>query len=141
MTGQDQLTPEEIEILRKTWCTVGKSVEMAIDFYNRLFYLYPALRPLFKEAIRLQARKFTAHISYLIKNIDNWNIIQVDIEELGKRHVTYEVKPQHYDFVKEALFYSMKIHLNQDWNEDVESAWIKFYKMVADQMMQFHHKN
>jgi hemoglobin-like flavoprotein len=140
MTTNNKLTSTEMESIRKTWTTVGNSIEMAIDFYNRLFYLYPSLRPMFKEDIRLQARKFTAHIFYLIKNMDNWSAIHSDIKELGKRHDTYEVKSQHYDFVKEALFYAMKTHLRGEWNESAESAWIKFYGMVAEEMMNFHHK-
>ena len=136
----ESLTPMEIEFIKRTWGKVGNSVEMAIDFYNRLFYLYPALRPLFKEDIRLQSRKFTAHLSYLIKNIQDWNNIQADIEELGKRHASYEVRSQHYNFVKESLFYSLKTHLSNDWTESTEIAWNKFYKLVADRMMSFHHQ-
>jgi hemoglobin-like flavoprotein len=139
MTENEKLSEAEMEFIRKTWGTVGNSIEMAIDFYNRLFYLYPELRPLFKEDIRLQARKFTAHMFYLVKNVDNWASIQNDIQDLGRRHHSYEVKSQHYDFVREALFFAMKEHLREGWNTAVEVAWVKFYAMVASRMMQFHH--
>ena len=130
----EMLTLREVENVQKTWEMVGDSVEMAIDFYNRLFYRYPGLRPLFKEDIRMQARKFTAHLSYLIKNLYDWKRIQLDIEELGKRHVSYEVKEEDYTYVQEALIYALKNHLKDEWDENTAQAWIKLYRMIAELM-------
>jgi hemoglobin-like flavoprotein len=141
MTKNEPLTAEQVEAVQNTWKQVEGSIELAIDFYNKLFYLYPSLRPLFKEDIRMQARKFTAHLSYLIKHVKNWETINSDVEELGKRHVAYQVKAQHYDHVGEALFYALQLHLKTKWDAQVEAAWGKFYKIVADKMMgSYHHK-
>jgi hemoglobin-like flavoprotein len=141
MTEKEQLTEEQMEAVQNSWKQVEGSIELAIDFYNRLFYLYPALRPLFKEDIRTQARKFTAHLSYLIKHVRNWDAINTDVQELGKRHVTYQVKPLHYEHVGEALFYALRFHLKTKWDAPVEEAWQKFYRIVADKMMGSpHHK-
>lgn len=139
MIDDEKLTREEIALITETWSMVGDSVEMAIDLYNRLFYLYPAIRPLFKENIQLQARKFTAHIGYVITHLNDWNRIQPDITELGHRHAGYEVKAPHYEYVGEALIFALQRHLKDKWNEDVELAWVKFYKVVATLMMGSHH--
>jgi hemoglobin-like flavoprotein len=92
MTKNEPLTAEQVEAVQNTWKQVEGSIELAIDFYNKLFYLYPSLRPLFKEDIRMQARKFTAHLSYLIKHVKNWETINSDVEELGMR-CSYTLKP------------------------------------------------
>lgn len=133
------LTQEEITLIQHSWATVSYSADMVIDFYNLLFEVYPRLRPLFKEDTRLQARKFTAHISYLISHINDWDRLQSDLAELGKRHVHYEVKAEYFDYVREALFPTMKRHMGGEWNEATEAAWMKFYQMVADRMTGVAH--
>ncbi len=139
MVDDKKLTPEEIAVITETWLMVGDSVEMAIDLYNRLFYLHPSIRPLFKENIQLQARKFTAHIGYVVTHLNEWSRIQPDINELGQRHTGYEVKTAHYEYVGDALIFALQRHLKGKWNEQVELAWIKFYRLVANQMMGSHH--
>jgi hemoglobin-like flavoprotein len=135
----DLLNFSDVEIIQSSWMQVEGSIELAIDFYNKLFYLYPSIRPLFKEDIRTQARKFTAHLSFLVKNINSWSYLHKDVEDLGKRHVQYEVKTSHYEQVRLALFHALKIHLKNSWTPETELAWTKFYMMVADKMKEAHH--
>lgn len=135
-TESDPLTVEEKQLIQSSWTQLGHSADMITDFYNQLFNLYPRLRPLFKEDIRLQSRKFTAHISYLISHIHDWKRLEGDLDELGKRHINYEVKPEYFDYVKEALFPAMKKHMGEEeWNESIEQAWTKFYRLVTTRMI------
>ena len=133
------LTGDEIQLVQETWSRVENSIEMAIDFYNRLFYLYPFLRPMFKENIQLQARKFSAHVSLVIGNIKDRNTLQPMFEEMRNLHLNHNVKTRHYNYVQEALFYALKNHLVKEWDEHTESAWIKFYNIMASQMAASRH--
>ncbi len=133
------LTSMDVELVQNTWRKIEGSTEFAIDFYNKLFYLYPALRPLFKENIQMQARKVTAHFAYVINNIKNWEQVKPEIIALGRRHVKYEVQPEHYSHVADALFFALKAHLKEDWNSQVQIAWLKFYTTVTDEMLRAHY--
>ena len=139
MINNNKLTQHEVEIIKRTWGKVGDSVEVAIDFYNRLFYLSPVIRPMFKENIRLQARKFTTQISVLVEKISLRDAGSPEMNAFGKLHRATLVRPDHYGVVKEALFYTLKSHLKEEWNDCVEMAWIKFYKIIAATMMSSSH--
>jgi len=56
------------------------------------------------------------------------------VQEMGRRHVDYGVKDEHYDTVGEALIWTLGAGLKDDFTEDTKAAWIGVYTLVATTM-------
>jgi nitric oxide dioxygenase len=129
-----ELNDEEIIQLKQSWPHIKtQSEDFAITMYNRLFYLQPELRPLFKEDIRQQAKKFIDFLSFVISNLDDWSIVEREIFELGKRHVDYRVSPQDYEVVGSAFIFAIREIPSVDYR-----LWQKLYYKIAWAMTQAH---
>lgn len=56
------------------------------------------------------------------------------VQELGRRHVGYGVKDEHYDIVAEVLLWTLDKGLGPDFTPEVKDAWIAVYTTLADAM-------
>jgi len=56
------------------------------------------------------------------------------VEALGKRHVGYGVKDQHYDTVAGALLYTLEKGLGPAFTPEVKEAWTATYTVLAGAM-------
>eukprot|EP00977_Amphora_coffeiformis_P015264 scaffold4484_cov170-Amphora_coffeaeformis.AAC.4 len=52
--------------------------------------------------------------------------------DLGKRHVRYGVKPEMYEFMGEALVYTLEKLLGDDFKPEVREAWNQIYIELSD---------
>lgn len=60
---------------------------------------------------------------------------------LGKRHVSYGVKKEHYPIIGQALIETLKTGLKDSWNDQLEKAWGDVYTIVKDTMIGDHYEN
>lgn len=126
------LKEDDIELVRASWnSAMIQSSDIATIFYNRLFYLNPHLRPLFKNDIRTQAKEFLTFLSYIIDNLESWSEIRQEVIELGAKHVQYEVKAEHYEMGGRALFYALEKILNHEWDVKTQTAWSRLYTLIT----------
>lgn len=56
------------------------------------------------------------------------------IQDMGRRHVGYGVKPQHYDTVGEALLWTLDTGLGPAFTPEVKAAWTSAYTLLATVM-------
>jgi len=56
------------------------------------------------------------------------------VEDLGRRHARYGVKPQHYDTVGAALLWTLGRGLGEAFTPDVRAAWTETYGLLAKTM-------
>src|SRR5215813_9196247 len=75
-------------------------------FYNRLFELDPALKPLFNGDMVEQGRKLMAMIGTAVGGLDRLDAIVPAVQALGARHAGYGVTDVHYDTVARALLWT-----------------------------------
>ncbi len=130
------LSLEEIAFVRSTLKPI---VDLGDDFtkafYNRLFELNPSLRSLFAETnMTDQGREFLKMIATVVGALDKLGDIVPVVQDLGKRHVGYGVKPEHYETVGQALIETLKSALGDRLTPQAEQAWVKTYKVLADTM-------
>ena len=87
--------------IRESWALIRPAAAgVAHRFYDRLFELDPALRPLFHrsdpEALE---RKLVAALDEIVRLVtDPARLVSV-IVPLGRRHAAYGVRPEHYAVV------------------------------------------
>src|SRR5579859_3615674 len=100
-------------------------------FYNRLFELKPAVKPLFNSNIDEQGPKLIAMLAVLVKGLSNLESLTPAIQDLGRRHVAYGVKAEDYDVVGQALLLAMEQMLKEAFTPEVKDAWATLYTRLA----------
>ena len=129
------MTPEQIELVQSSWAKVVPISEHAADlFYGKLFELDPEVRSMFKGDMKEQGRKLMAILNTAVNSLKNIESIVSAIQDMGKRHVEYGVKDEHYDTVGAALIWTLGEGLKDDFTEDTKAAWVTVYTLVATTM-------
>lgn len=129
------MAPDDIKLVKDSWTKVVPISETAAElFYTKLFELDPSVRAMFKGDMKEQGRKLMAILNTAVNALDNLEAIVPAVQAMGKRHVGYGVKDEHYDTVGEALIWTLGAGLKDDFTEDTKTAWIGVYTLVADTM-------
>ena len=131
------MTPEQIEFVKTSFAAVEPIAEQAgLMFYDRLFTLDPALRPLFKGDMAAQSRALMSMIAVAVNGLDKLDTIVPAVQALGVRHAGYGVTAAHYDTVAAALLWTLGQGLGEAFTPEVETAWIAAYTLLATTMQQ-----
>jgi hemoglobin-like flavoprotein len=131
------LTPRQLQLVQNSLPGIAsRSADIATLFYDRLFSQHPELRGLFPENLAGQKKKLVAMLSFLVTNLHRINEIAPEIYELGRRHHSYDVSPDHYAYVGDALIWSLRRVLGLHFTPDLRDAWLAVYRMVAQVMQE-----
>jgi len=114
----------------------GREGELATVFYTRLFELDPALRLLFQRTREEQARKFFAMLSIVVNGLLTPESLLPIVRGLGRRHVDYGVKAEHYALVGEVLLWALANVLGAAFTPLIMSAWTAAYRALAAAMQE-----
>ena len=130
------LTPQQIELVTNSWEQVLPIKETAADlFYNKLFELDPALRPLFKDDIKVQGERLMNMIDVAVKALNRLEDVVPAVQAMGRRHKDYGVKESHYDTVAGALLWTLEQGLGEAFTAEVKDAWTQVYTVLATTMI------
>ncbi len=130
------MTDHNLSIVRSTWAKVLPIAEQAADlFYGRLFEIAPDVKPMFAETdMTAQKGKLLTALNLAVQNADNPDALIPLLEDMGRRHVGYGVKDEHYDAVGAALLWTLEQGLGADFTEEARAAWSGVYGLVSDTM-------
>jgi hemoglobin-like flavoprotein len=131
------MTENEIKLIKTSWAHFRRiKPEVVADaFYSKLFMDHPSLRKMFPVDMEGQYEKLIAMLNTIIARVDiddNW---ADEIAAMGVRHKGYGAKPAQYKMVGEALIWTLKSGMGNDWEDATEKAWLKCYKILADTMI------
>lgn len=131
------MTPEQIAMVQESF---EKVVPIADDaaalFYGRLFEIAPEVKPLFKSDIKEQGKKLMTMIGTAVRGLNDLEKIVPVVQKLGRNHVGYGVKDEHYGKVAEALLWTLEQGLGEAWNDDLKVAWTEAYTILATTMQE-----
>jgi nitric oxide dioxygenase len=131
------MNSSQIELVQNTFTSVLSIKEQAAElFYNRLFELDPALRPLFKGNMKQQGQKLMKALATIVSGLTNLDSVVPMIQELGVRHLAYGVADDHYDTVGAALIWTLEQGLGEAFTDDVKAAWIEAYNLISSTMIE-----
>lgn len=131
------MTPEKIALVQDSFAKVAPIAPQAADiFYNRLFEVAPQVRPMFPEDMSEQKGKLMTMLGTAVNGLTRLEQILPVVQELGRRHVSYGTKAEHYPVVGEALLYTLEQGLGEDWNSDLAEAWTETYSTLAGVMIE-----
>jgi hemoglobin-like flavoprotein len=131
------LTPEHLTLVQSSWAKVVPIADVAADlFYDKLFELDPALRPLFPDAMADQKTKLMKMISLAVEGLTNLEELVPKVENLGRRHATYfKVTPPMYATVGAALMDTLAKGLGDSWDDAHKEAWTIVYTVLSSAMI------
>lgn len=123
-------------LIKESWLQVTPIADQAASmFYDRLFEIDPALRPMFKTTdLAVQRKKLVQALGRVIGSIDRIEDVIPTLQDLGRRHVDYGVTDAHYDTVRAALLWTLEKGLGDAWSGDMADAWATAYGAISGVM-------
>ncbi|WP_010521624.1 globin family protein [Aquimarina agarivorans] len=129
------LTERKKRLVQSSFTKVAPIADKAAEiFYNKLFELDPSVKPMFKGDMKQQGAKLMSMIGTAVNGLDNLEAIVPAVQNLGKNHLAYGVKNEHYDTVGSALLYTLETGLGDDFTPNVKDAWTEVYSVLATTM-------
>src|SRR5215470_13649700 len=130
------LTPRQKRLVKQSFESIQDySNSLTKLFYGRLFELQPALRPMFKINLEDQSRKILDMLVVIVDALDDFDALRPRLAELGRKHVTYGVVPEHYQIVRTALVWAVGQALELEFDSDTKAAWNQMLDAVAAAML------
>lgn len=145
----------DVDLVQQTWrraALLGTETVGKVVFMN-IFKIAPGALQLFPfkddegENLWKVGGRATAHANKVVITIDTAVKLLGDLgtlvpvlQSLGLRHVGYNVIPEHYDVVGQAVIASLGTALGDKFTEPVKNAWIKVYTTVKTVMCGDNYK-
>lgn len=131
------VTAAQVALVQESWAAVEPIADKAAElFYGRLFETAPEVQSLFKSSdMKEQGKKLMQMITVAVKGLSNLEAIVPAVQELGKRHVKYDVKEEHYAVVGASLLWTLEQGLGDAFTPDTKEAWTAVYGVLSDTMI------
>lgn len=130
------MQPREIQYIRESFDSVGTRLDPLVDsLYAKLFELNPDIAAIFPSDLAEQRAHFSGALTFLVRNIDKLETIDVALRAMGARHFRYGVEPSHFIAFKVALLFAMNAILGDDWDDPSAQAWAAALDEIAELML------
>lgn len=124
-----------VKLVQDSWAKVLPIAPQAARlFYRNLFELDPTLKPLFRGDMEEQGRRLMRMIDVAVGKLDQLDSLVPVLQQLGRRHADYGVKPAHYRTVGSALLTTLALGLGEEFTDPVREAWAGVYGLMTEVM-------
>lgn len=137
------VSPQQTALVQESFARVAPIADVAAQlFYSRLFDIAPEMATtLFKQVdMAAQRKKLMQALALSVKTLEKPAVLVPVLQDLGRRHVAYGVRDEHYDTVGAALLWTLEQGLGEAFTPDVREAWAAVYTLVADTMKAAAHE-
>ena len=127
----------EVQTLEESFDLVApQGDELIRTFYDRLFEVAPAVKPLFANVDMERQRQALLNMLVVLReSLRDLDDIVPDLEDLGARHAEYGAQPAHYPVVGEILIAAMTEVAGDKWKPEYTAAWQEAYGVVQNVML------
>ena len=131
------LTEKEIKLIKQSWVKIQNIDPFFIGdvFYRKLFLDLPEVRKLFKTSREVQSQKLLDMLNMIVHRLERFDELSEEIKNLARRHVSYGVKEEYYAYVGSALIWTLQQALREEWNDELEKAWVSCYRNLSGTMI------
>ncbi|MBI5671600.1 MAG: hemin receptor [Chloroflexi bacterium] len=134
------LTERQVWLVQTTFEKFIVDIDVAARlFYDRLFEIDPTLIPMFRGDARAQGRKLITMILFAVNGLNELDSHRPQIQLMGREHVSYGVKPEHYPIMGDALVWTLKAGLGRDFTPEVEQAWRSVWDYLSEIAIEAAH--
>jgi hemoglobin-like flavoprotein len=74
-------------------------------------------------------------LAFAVQGLERLDQLVPAVEALGRRHVGYGVRDEHYLTVGTALLDTLNRFLGEDFTPELQGAWETVYQLLASTMM------
>jgi len=89
---------------------------------------------MFRSPQEEQARKLADVLTVVVEGLSRPEQILPAVEELGRRHSAYGVRPAHYASVGAALLWTLQSGLGEAFTAEVREEWASAYFLLSSTM-------
>jgi nitric oxide dioxygenase len=107
---------------------------LARNFYSRLFSNYPELRSMFPDDMTAQMRKLTESLNWIVNTLEKPSEVRQCARELGRRHIDYGARAEHYPLICESLLAGMAATAGDKWDREIAADWKSALELLAGLM-------
>jgi hemoglobin-like flavoprotein len=134
----DFAKPDTHDLVQSTFEKLAaRKEEAARLFYEKLFQIAPHVRPMFARVdIAVQGAMLMNMLAAAVKGLDRLEELRPILQDLGRRHAGYGVRIEHFAAVEECLLYLVKTFTGDEFNLDVQLAWVRIYNFIAQTMIE-----
>ncbi len=127
----------DVACLRSTFAQIAPDADaVAKAFYDRMFRVYPQVKPLFKNTEPAnQRKKLMASLGAIVNLADDPGELSPLLEQLGRSHAAYQVEPQHYPFVAASLMATLAEAFGEAWTPAAADTWSTALGVVSEAMI------
>jgi hemoglobin-like flavoprotein len=130
------LSADDIARVRSSFDRIWSISEHTSDlFYSRLFEIAPEIRPMFRNDMDEQKRKFMSTLAVIVGCLDDSNKLAPLTDRLARQHGEFGLQAAHYAVVEDALLWSLQRGLGEKWTPAVAASWSKAYGIVSNSMI------
>lgn len=129
------LTAAQKSLVQNSFATIVPIADDAAAlFYQRLFELDPSLQGMFRGNMIEQRKKLMQMLTAAVKGLDRIEQLVPVLQDLGRRHIHYGVRDEHYDTVGAALLWTLEMGLGSAFTAETRGAWTAVYGLLASTM-------
>ena len=130
------MSPEEIVLVEATMADLEDALPLlAAAFYRQLFTAAPEARAMFSTDLVVQGEKFSTMLSYLVRSLRQWAVLEPASRDNGRRHAGYGVTLEHYEIAGVSLLAALAEVSGPGWDDATERAWRSAYELLAELML------
>jgi len=105
-------------------------------FYANLFRRDSSLKQLFHGDMRSQGRMMTHMLTGIVYGLSRPEFLRSGLYALGRNHLRYGVKPEHYPVAREVFLQTIVEELGVQCTDSAREAWAAALLMVTDAMQE-----
>ncbi len=129
------MTPEQIMLVQVSWAEIAPLADKLGDvFYGKLFEIEPRTRELFSADMQAQGETLISMLGVAVNMLDKLNLIGPIVQDLGRRHTRYQVRPEFVIPFREALLHALSWALGTGFSAQVKEAWEALYDVLINKM-------
>lgn len=109
--------------------------EVPLFFYSYLFLRHPSTRGMFPPSMAAQRDRLVGALARIVANVDELAGVLPFVEQLGRDHRKFDVEPEHYPAVGEALLATLEHFLDDRWTDTLAADWANAFGVVSEVMI------
>lgn len=126
----------DIPSLRWSWDLVAQyGDQVPLHFYSQLFLARPDLRPLFPVSMAAQRDRLVSALGSVVSQVDQLDSLVPMLQQLGRDHRKFEVVPDYYAAVGDALVATLGHFAGDNWSAGLAEEWGAAYLTIARVMI------
>ena len=133
------MTNDQKSIITATVPVLRESgVVLTTHFYKRMFTHHPDLKNMFNMGNQQSGKQQTALANAVLayaEHIANPTVLLPELNQIGHKHISLDIRPEHYPIVGNHLLASIQEVLGEAATPEILDAWEAAYDQLANLMI------